>query len=88
MCYNAPTMAEYLPCFWDYKLTKNDLKAILASKDEVKRRWAIARLVESAPLTEIWNYIGLEELQEVFPYLKLKEPIRAVWQKALKVWNQ
>lgn len=81
-------MTRYLPYFWDYKLTKNDLKKMLASGDEIKRRWAMARLVESAPLEEIWDYIGLSELRENFSYLKLKEPVRRVWQKALEVWNQ
>jgi len=80
-------MSKYLPYFWDYKITEKDLKSILASRDEIKRRWAMARLVESAPLSEIWNHIGLKELQEVFPRLKLKEPVRRVWQKALEVWS-
>ena len=83
-----PTMTKYLPYFWDYKLTKNDLKSMLASGNEIKKRWAIARLVESAPFDEVWDYINLQELQETFPHLKLKEPVRRVWQKALKVWNQ
>lgn len=81
-------MAKYLPYFWDYKLTRNDLRRILASGDEIKRRWAIARLVESTPLDEIWNYISLGELKEIFPRLKLKEPIRAAWEKAFKAWSQ
>jgi len=81
-------MTEYLPYFWDYKITKKDLKNILASGNEIKRRWAMARLVESAPLEEIWEYIGLKDLRENFPYLKLKEPVRRVWQKALNVWSQ
>jgi len=81
-------MSKYLSYFWDYKLTRKDLKEILASGNEVKRRWAIARLVESAPLAEIWKHISLKELQEIFPYLKLKEPIRRVWQRALQVWSQ
>lgn len=81
-------MANYLPYFWDYKLTKSDLRNILASRDKTKRRWAIARLVESAPFTEIWDYINLKELQEVFPHLKLKGPIRAAWQKAFRAWSR
>lgn len=81
-------MVKYLPYFWDYKLTKNDLKKFLAGNDEIKRRWAVARLVESAPLDEVWNYISPKELQEIFPHLKLKEPIRRVWQKAFEVWNR
>lgn len=81
-------MARYLPYFWDYKLTKDDLKKFLAGNDEIKRRWAVARLVESAPLDEIWNYISPKKLREIFPYLKLKEPIRRVWQKAFEVWNR
>lgn len=81
-------MTRRLPYFWDYKLTEKDLREILASRDEIKKRWAVARLVESAPFDEIWDYISLKELQEVFPDLKLKKPIRAVWQKALKVWSQ
>jgi hypothetical protein len=88
ICYNISTMAKRLSYFWDYKLNENDLKNILAGNNEIKKRWAVARLVESAPLDEVWKYINLKELQEIFPYLKLKEPIRKVWEKALKVWNQ
>jgi len=81
-------VAKYLPYFWDYKLTEKNLREILASGDGIKKRWAMARLVESAPFEEIWDYINLKELQKNFPHLKLKEPVRAVWQKALKIWSQ
>ena len=78
-------MGDYLPYFWDYKLTASDLRAIFASKNPIKKRWALARLVESAPLEEIWKYITLDELRQEFPHLKLKQPVRRVWEKALKV---
>lgn len=81
-------MVRRLSYFWDYKLTAENLKNILASNNEIKKRWAVARLVESAPLEDVWKYITLEELQKMFPYLKLKEPVRRVWEKAFEVWNQ
>jgi len=80
---------RYLPFFWDYQITKPQLKNILKDKEgETSKIWAISRLLESAPYKEIWQYISLDELKKIFPKLRLKEPIKRAWQQALDVWTR
>ncbi|MBI3443574.1 hypothetical protein HY008_02800 [Candidatus Woesebacteria bacterium] len=80
---------KYLPYFWDYQLTSNQLKNIINNREgDSTKRWAIARLLESAPFAEIWKYITLKQLKSVFPKLKLKKSIARAWQRALTVWSK
>ncbi len=79
---------KYLPYFWEHKITPQRLKEILNSDDEGERNWAIARLLESAPLSEVWEYLSFDEIKLVFADLQLKKPVRKAWEKALKVWNK
>lgn len=72
---------------WDYDLSYTDVQAILKGKDEEQKAWLIARLLESARYEDIWKYISLEELRTIFPKLKLKPQVRAVWEFALLVWS-
>jgi hypothetical protein len=37
---------------WDYDLTETDVRRILAGKNEVERRWLMARILESAKIAE------------------------------------
>jgi len=71
---------------WDYDLTEADVRAILAGDDELQKAWMTARLLESARYEDIWGYITLAELREIFPKLQLKPPVRAAWECALSFW--
>ena len=78
---------KYLPFFWDYQITKSQLKKILKDKkDKTSKIWAMSRLLESAPYEEIWEYISLDQLTKIFPRLKLKKPIKKAWQHTLDIW--
>lgn len=80
---------KYLPFFWDYHITPAQLRGMLKNKtEETTKIWAMSRLLESAPLKEIWRYISLNELKTDFPKLKLKKPVQKAWQRALKVWSE
>jgi hypothetical protein len=72
---------------WDYDLTDADLRAILRGDDELQKTWLVARLLESARFEDIWQYISLAELCDIFPKLQLKPQVRAVWEYALSVWS-
>lgn len=72
---------------WDYDLTDADVRAILRGDDEAQKAWLVARLVESARYEDIWQYISLKELSAIFPKLQLKPQVRAVWEFALRVWE-
>ena len=71
---------------WDYDLTEADLRAILRGVDEAQKAWLVARLLESARYEDIWQYISLAELRDIFPTLQLKPQVRAAWEFALLVW--
>ncbi len=79
---------QYLPYFWEYQFTEQDLEESLGSDNEKERYWAIARLLESAPFSDVWKYLSLNELRKVFSKLPLKKPVREAWKKALKVWDK
>jgi hypothetical protein len=46
----------------------------------------VARLLESARYGDVWQYISLADLYEIFPKLQLKPQVRAAWEFALLVW--
>lgn len=78
---------KYLSYFWDYQITKDHLKKILAGLEgEASKIWAVSRLLESAPYQEIWHYISLDELKNIFPKLRLKKPVHTAWERAFAVW--
>lgn len=80
---------KFLPFFWDYQITKAQLRNILNNKEgETSKIWALSRILESAPYEEVWEYTSLGELRKIFPKLKLKEPIKKAWQRALHVWGE
>jgi hypothetical protein len=72
---------------WDYDLTDEEVRAILRGNDEEQKSWIVGRLLESARYEDVWKYISLAELQELFPKLRLKPQVRAVWEFALLVWK-
>lgn len=72
---------------WDYDFTEKDVKKILREGDDFERRWLIARILESAHFRDVWKYLNLDEVREIFPQLKLKEPIKKAWQRAFKTWG-
>ncbi|MDZ7586921.1 MAG: hypothetical protein U0946_04145 [Patescibacteria group bacterium] len=72
---------------WDYDLTEKDVRRILNGKNEIERRWLIGRILESAKYDDVWKYLTLKQVRENFPALKLKPPIKRVWQMALNSWS-
>lgn len=72
---------------WDYDLTDDEVRAILRGDDTDQKSWLIARLLESARYEDVWGYISLAELREIFPKLQLKPQVRAAWEFALRVWD-
>lgn len=72
---------------WDYDLSEKDVKRILREGDDFEKRWLIARILESAHFRDVWKYLSLNEVREIFPRLKLKKPIKKAWQRAFKAWD-
>lgn len=72
---------------WDYDLSDADVRRILAGDNETEKIWILSRILESARFEDVWHYVSLAQVQEWFPKLKLKKPIREAWAHALSVWG-
>lgn len=73
--------------FWDYDLTEEDIKKKLKEGNEYTRGWLIARILESAKYEDVWKYLKLREILEIFPSLHLKKPVKEAWEEAFKAWR-
>lgn len=72
---------------WDYDLTDKDITKILRGDNEMEKIWVFSRILESARFDDIWKYVSLRQVKEIFPKLRLKPPVKEAWQRALYVWN-
>lgn len=72
---------------WDYDLSEREVRRILKEGDEFSRRWLVGRILESASYKDVWKYLSLKEVLEIFPTLKLKPAIKQAWEKAFKAWR-
>lgn len=72
---------------WDYDLTEDDVRKILHGKNEVEKIWMMSRILESAKYEDIWRFLTFSDVKRMYPKLKLKKPIKRVWDYALNVWQ-
>lgn len=72
---------------WDYDLTEDDVRRILAGDNETEKIWMMSRILESATFEDVWRYVTLQDVKEMFPKLKLKPPIHRTWEYALHTWG-
>ena len=72
---------------WDYNLTDKQIRKILKSGNEYSRQWLIGRILESAKFEDVWKYLHIREVLEIFPTLKMRSQIKQVWEKAFKAWG-
>lgn len=72
---------------WDYDLTQDQILAILHGNNEVERLWLIARIITHARFEDIWQYLTLEDIVNIFPKLRLTPKTKQDWQRALNVWG-
>ena len=71
-------MTRRLPYVWDYDLTEDDFRAILAgelTKGRLDRDWAAVRLLEYAPYDDIVRLLGFRAI--VDGWLSWRGRIRA-----------
>ena len=64
------TLDRRLPYVWDYDLTEEDFRSILAgetTRGRLDRDWAATRLLEYAPYEEIIRMLGFRALVEGWP---------------------
>lgn len=85
LCYMKNKNRPYF--LWDYDLTDSDVHRILHGKNETEKIWMMSRILESAKLEDVWKYVSLSEIVEMFHKLRLKPPIYQAWDYALKIWE-
>ena len=54
----------------------------------MEKIWIMSRILESAAPGDVWKYVTLRDVREMFPKLKLKTPVRKAWDHALTVWSR
>jgi hypothetical protein len=84
----TPASHGRLYFFWDYDISDEELRRILAGDNTAEIRWAMTRLLEAARWDDIWKYVTLRRVREWFPRLQLRPETRAVWSHALQIWGE
>ncbi len=74
---------------WDYDLTEEDLRRILAGHDRDEKAWVISRLLNSASWDDIWSYITPDDVRGHWELLRFRNAdLREAWEHALEVWSK
>jgi len=63
------------------------VKGNIKEGNELTRVWLVSRILESAKYDDIWKYLTLKSLVNIFPKLKLKRPVREAWKNAFEAWG-
>ncbi len=72
---------------WDYDLTEAQVHEILQHEPFEQRKWLIARILERAPLEEVWRYLTMEQIRDALPHLRMDPKTQRHWQEAIDVWT-
>lgn len=72
---------------WDYDLSDKKIKQVLHGSNQVEKRWLAARILTHAKFEDVWQYLNVKDIINVFPYLKLPKRTKKAWQRALTVWG-
>ena len=82
------TKSSKRPYFlWDYDLTDQQVREILAGDNKTERRWMMARILTNARYEDVWSYIRLSDLAREYPYLRMRREVKEAWSHALTVWG-
>lgn len=74
---------------WDYDLSEEDVRQILAGDDPIDRAWVISRLLNAARWEDIWRYITLDDVRAHWSLLRFRTPQpQEAWARALEVWSR
>ena len=74
--------------FWDYDLSEEDVRAILAGDDAHRKAWVISRLLNAARWEDVWKYVTVADIQAHFDLLRFRLPyLRELWAHALELWS-
>lgn len=81
-------MTKNRPYFlWDYDLSEDDVRRILAGDNDVEKIWMLSRILTSARLEDAWRFTTASQVASMFPKLRLRPGVREAWERALTVWG-
>ena len=84
-----PPSRNRLYFFWDYDLSEEDVRQILAGDNPHRKAWVISRLLNSAFWEDIWSYITLDDIREHWDLLRFRDAyLRDAWAYGLEVWSR
>lgn len=84
----SPERTQTRPSFlWDYDLSETQVHEILQHEPFEQRKWLIARILERAPLEEVWRYLTMEQIRDALPHLRMDPKTQRHWQEAIDVWT-
>jgi hypothetical protein len=74
---------------WDYDLTDEHARAILAGDNEFEKIQMMTRIMESARWDDIWRYLTLSQICAHWDKIRprMRREIRDLWAWALEVWG-
>ncbi len=72
---------------WDYPQSTVKIKKILSSSDKTAKKWIVARILEHAHFRDVFKFLTIEQVTDVFSKLKLRPKNRLYWQRALNAWG-
>lgn len=85
----APESAQRPYFLWDYDLNNGQVRAILRSADVLEKAWLVSRILQYARWDDIWRYLTLADIRQVFDHLRFRRPQdKELWAYALHKWSQ
>ena len=72
---------------WDYDYTEKDVRKMLKHGDDFTKRWLVARILSSANFNDVFKYLTIKEILEIFPKLKMRKEITQAWERAFVAWE-
>jgi len=72
-----PASRKRVYFFWDYDLSEEDVREILAGDDEYRKAWVISRILNAAHWDDIWTYVTLDDVRTYFDQLRFRTPHHA-----------
>ncbi len=74
---------------WDRPdLSNEDFDNRLKDEHHYENVWAVTRLLERARSEWVKKILSLEELQRVFPKVRLRPPFQEAWSRAIHYWTE
>lgn len=72
---------------WDYDMSEKEVRKILKEGDEFSRRWLVGRILSHAHFRDVFKYLSIKEILNIFPKIKMRKESTQAWQRAFAAWG-